>query len=220
MKILNKKFILIIPILLIILFSFHLNSVQLKMNLVTIDTNVNLPLYLLGTVRIVIADMLWLRADLYHHSYEWRGEYWGDNENLVMLYRLITYLNPQQDKAYAQGGYHLSMNLRKPKDGMEFLQEGLKYNPNSEDIHFELGYEYFFIYNQYDKAIYHLRRTATLTDDPLEKQVCYKLIAHSYYKQDNYRDSLIYWLKVKELAPHQPMVNTWIKQLDNLIREE
>ncbi len=222
MKFLNKKITILIPIILILLISFHINSWVGKFTDTASKEQIqkNLPLYLIGGIRNTIANLLWLKIDLYHHSWEWSGKHWANNQNLMMLYRIVTYLNPKFDKAYAQGGFHLSTNLKKKEEGIKFLKEGLKNNPNSYEINFELGYEYFFGFADYKNALEHFRKAVLLTEDEHKLQVCYKLLAHSYFKLGDYNESLNYWFKVKKLAPKQPMIDHWIEEIKTKMDEE
>lgn len=53
---------------------------------------------------------------------------------IIPLLRTITYLNPKFDRAYSLGGYMMVKWMEKKKEGYLFLDEGLKNNPDSEDL--------------------------------------------------------------------------------------
>ncbi len=53
---------------------------------------------------------------------------------IIPLLRLITYLNPKFDRAYSLGGYMMVKWMNKKKQGFKFLDEGVKNNPDSEEI--------------------------------------------------------------------------------------
>ncbi|MDD3626985.1 MAG: hypothetical protein PHV06_06660 [bacterium] len=219
MKILKSKFLVIPALLIILMLSFHLSFMQNKKIPQAPDfKNENLPLYLLGSVRNIISDFLWIRVDLYHHSWEWGGNYWTENENLIILYRFITYLNPHHEQAYVQGGYHLIANLNKKQEGLEFLEEGLKNNPNSFEIRFELAFEYFLNFNNPDLAIKYSKEALLLTNDPQALLNLYKILAHSYYNKQDYRTALLYWYRIHDLEPATFHISDkWIQELKKLI---
>lgn len=220
----NKSKILLFIVVSFLLFSLlqmHLKHLSFKAGIENPDlTRTNMPIYILGSTRNILADILWIRIDLYHHSWEWGGNYWSNNQNLIMLYRIVSYLNPNQEKAYAQGAYHLAFNLHKEKEALEFLKEGLANNPDSYDINFEMGFEQFFIYEDYEQAIKYLEKALSLTESKEDILINLKLIAHAYYNLKDYETSLTYWNRVFHLAPNKTIPIKWIKEIQSLQNSE
>lgn len=116
---------------------------------------------ILGELRYTAAAVLWMKTDYYHHEYEFRGIDYRTNESLMPLIRLITILDPHFVQAYDFGAYHLAVNLKKKKESMKFLQEGITNNPEA----FELVWEYgFLLYldKKYSEALPFLMKARTL----------------------------------------------------------
>jgi hypothetical protein len=85
--------------------------------------------------RQVAASLLWVKTDDYFH----RGEY----EPILRMVRLITAIDPHQIDVYTTGAWHMSYNFmdkRLIRTGLEFLEEGVKNNPNIYDLYFESGW--------------------------------------------------------------------------------
>ncbi len=95
---------------------------------------------ILGEVRYTAAAMLWMKTDYYHHEYEFSGKPLSQNEAIMPLIRLITLLDPHFVQAYDFGAYHLAVDLKRHKESMQFLEEGLANNPNSFDLNWEYGF--------------------------------------------------------------------------------
>jgi hypothetical protein len=92
-----------------------------------------------GAERIggVLASVLWLQLDRYHHIWMYQGNDWvTDTEYLPQLW-LITKLDPTFAEAYIDGGYHLVINLGHPEEGFELLQEGVIQCPDNERMLWE-----------------------------------------------------------------------------------
>ncbi len=66
-----------------------------------------------------------------------------DDKELLPWLRLTAYMDPHLTKAYAVGGHWLAWRLGKASEAIEFLDEGLGYNPGAPDILAELGLVYF-----------------------------------------------------------------------------
>jgi len=66
-----------------------------------------------------------------------------DDKEILPWFKMSVYMDPKMTKAYVCGGYWLAWRLKKPKDAIEFLEEGVINNPNAPDILAELGMIYF-----------------------------------------------------------------------------
>ncbi len=77
---------------------------------------------------------------------------------IIPLLRLITYLNPKFDRAYSLGGYMLVKWMNKKKQGYIFLDEGIKNNPDSEEILTTYSILLMIIEKQYDRPLEFLTR--------------------------------------------------------------
>ncbi len=166
-------------------------------------------LSMLGEMRYTIAAFAWLKADYYHHEYEFNAKDWRSNESLMSLIRLVTYLDPHFVQAYDFGGYHLGINLGKPKEGISLLEEGIRNNPDSLDLLWEMGYV-LSEQKRYKEAIPYLMQARALVDQKStmdeigEKKLwIVSRLAHDFYAEKDYDKALIYcrdWLILKPNA--------------------
>jgi tetratricopeptide (TPR) repeat protein len=63
----------------------------------------------------------------------------GKEREMLPFLKLSAELDPQRIDTYTVAAYWLSRTLSKPDQAEEFLREGLKANPRSYEILFELG---------------------------------------------------------------------------------
>ncbi len=164
----NKKIIVYLSILAIIIISsgiildkYSEMSFKNRNNTNTTDNNPSALLDILGELRYTAAAILWLKTDYYQHEYEFQGHDYRTNEPIMPLIRLVTILDPHFVQAYDFGAYHLAVNLKKNKESMKFLQEGITNNPEA----FELVWEYgFLLYldKKYSEALPFLMKARTL----------------------------------------------------------
>lgn len=67
----------------------------------------------------------------------------GKEREILPWLRLSAELDPQRVETYTVAAYWLRLRFGKAKEAEEFLREGLRNNPNSYQILFELGRAYF-----------------------------------------------------------------------------
>jgi tetratricopeptide (TPR) repeat protein len=67
----------------------------------------------------------------------------GQAKEILPWLRLSVELDPKQVDTYTLGAYWMRKNLGKPDEAAAFLREGLRANPTSYDILFELGAIYY-----------------------------------------------------------------------------
>ncbi len=125
----------------------------------------------LGSLRTVAAAYLWLKVDRIHH------EYYGDlarEQELIPYYRIITWLDPKWVDAYYVGSYMLYM-FKQPQESIKFAEEGVKFNPKSAKLNFNLG-QLLILTRQYSKAFPYLQKALILAKDKREKLAIYQLM--------------------------------------------
>lgn len=123
---------------------------------------------LLGGVRQAVAANLWTKTDAIHHGY-----YGGDitkEQALYPYYWLITRLDPHFTMAYYYASYMLC-RFGKIDPGFNLAIEGLRYNPDSPLMQYNLAQIYFFFKKDPAKARYHLLKAMQLTNDEGDKAV-------------------------------------------------
>jgi len=90
-----------------------------------------------GEIGAVLADVLWLQLDRYHHIWMYQGNEWTTATDYLPQLWLITKLNPGFAEAYIDGGHHIAINLGMPEDGLELLEDGVRRCPENEKILWE-----------------------------------------------------------------------------------
>jgi len=90
-----------------------------------------------GKIGGILADILWLQLDRYHHIWMYQGNEWMTATDYLPQLWLIIKLDPTFAEAYIDGGYHLTINLGHPEEGLRLLREGLRQCPDNERMLWE-----------------------------------------------------------------------------------
>lgn len=85
----------------------------------------------------ILADILWLQLDRYHHIWMYQGNDWVTATDYLPQLWLILELSPGFEQAYVDGGYHLAVNLNEYEKGIELLRRGARNCPWSEYVLWE-----------------------------------------------------------------------------------
>jgi len=109
---------------------------------VSVDTSQHLQVFGSGFQRMkhFFASVLYLQLDDYHHIAMYQGIPWTENTDYLPQMWLIAKLDPHFTDVYTDAAYHLVINLGMVEEGMSFIEEGARNNPDSLDIRFELAY--------------------------------------------------------------------------------
>lgn len=129
----------------------------------------------LGSLRSIAAAYLWLKVDRIHH------EYYGDlsrEQELMPYYRIITWLDHRWVDAYFVGSYMLYM-YNQPEESLKFAEEGVRLNPNSAKLNFNLG-QLYVLYKKYPESLPYLNKALRLSRDKREKFFIYQLLYLAY----------------------------------------
>lgn len=86
------------------------------------------------------ASALYLQLDDYHHIEMYQGIPWSSVTDYLPQMWLIARLDPTFTDVYTDAAYHLAINLGSVEEGMDFIREGVRYNPDSLDVRFEYAY--------------------------------------------------------------------------------
>lgn len=103
-------------------------------------TAMNVLLDALGEIRTFLAQSIWFQIDIYHHQMEKEGIPWTEERDLMSMYRMVTTLDPRFVEAYDVGSYQLVENFHHPEEGLAFLDEGIRNNPNSAQLRFNRAF--------------------------------------------------------------------------------
>ena len=92
-----------------------------------------------------------------------------NNEREILPWlRLAADMDPQKIETYTVGSYFMRLHLNRPREAEAFLREGLRNNPASYEILFELGRLYHENYHDADRArsVWQLALRRWLQQDP------------------------------------------------------
>lgn len=90
-----------------------------------------------GEIGKMLADILWIQMDRYHHIWMYQGHEWETATDYLPQLWLVTKLNPGFPDAYIDGGYHLAVNMGDPEEGLRLLDTGMANCPDDEGVYWE-----------------------------------------------------------------------------------
>ena len=142
------------------------------------------------------------------------------NEREILPWlRLAADLDPQKTETYTVGAYFLRDHLNRPDQAEAFLREGLRNNPDSYEILFELGRVYHESYHDLDRArnVWQLGIKKFLTS-PADRQKDDKLIfeelavnlAHLEDEAGNYGAAIDWFHAAQKNSPAPGALQTQI----------
>lgn len=88
--------------------------------------------------------------------------YSKDADQTIPFYRLLTWLDPHFVQGYTVGANMICRAGRYPEQGLAFLREGERHNPDSFEIQVELGHFHLVYWRDWAAAERHLRRALAL----------------------------------------------------------
>lgn len=156
--------------------------------------------FILAGFRGIGADLLWLQVHQCWHS--------GQHYRMLPLFHSITFLQPQFITPWTVGGWYMAYNiyvLMKTEEeknqwlqnGLNFLKEGIKYNPNRYDLYFELGWTYYHKAKDYENAIKYFEG-AIKFPHPDYVDGC---LAHAYAKDGQIKKAIKQWEYIRDRSP-------------------
>lgn len=159
-----------------------------------------------------VVNIINLRIDKLWHS--------GKYEKIFPLFYLITRLDPEDEEAWANGGWFLinclapgkpSYESKKLKmKGIEFLKEGLKYNSNTYRLYWEIAWVYYQ-WGNLEIAIKYLDEAVNY-EHPFYVE---NTRAHVLEKLGRIDDAIIQWKQIKNKFPEmKPVAERFIYYLE------
>lgn len=131
---------------------------------------------LAGEFRVVFANLLWIRAEKYHHEFTAKNNDWTKNHELLGLIRLIVQLDPHFIEAYDVGYYMYSHGNKNNREAKAFLDEGLTNNPKSWKLNQSAAIFYTRDLKNPASGLYYAKRAYKYSDDPFYKKVNDQLV--------------------------------------------
>jgi hypothetical protein len=158
--------------------------------------------------REVAAGLLWVRSEEYFHT--------GKYEELVPMFYIVTWLDPHQIDVYSTGAWHLAYNLgdgRLIPEGVKFLNEGIKNNPELFDLYFQQSWLHSNKVRDYPTALQFVRQAATKKSSDGERAPHYVFsqIAHNLEDSGRIPEMIRQW---------ETNVNESWKQLYGMMRKK
>lgn len=155
----------------------------------------------------VVAGALWVRADHFFHT--------GQYQAIMPIVRMVTWLDPHNIDVYTTGAWHLDYNFvdedqrsdkRYIPAAIALMQEGIRNNPDTWDLYFELGWTH---YNKKlednEKALYYMKKACDYEGfDPNTGRVIPRpeytdrMVAHQYEKLGRYDEAVKQWGVARE----------------------
>jgi tetratricopeptide (TPR) repeat protein len=165
--------------------------------------------------REVVASWLWIKCDELFHQ--------GDYQALVPIMHAIVRLDPHQIDVYATGAWHMLYNFvdsqersdrRYIPEGLGFLADGIKNNPDPFDLYHEMGWMLFDDkLRRYEEATGYFIQAAEHHSPPYYHHT----IAHSYEREGNIDACIDWWGRfMKETQADlkkQPNAGIWLERM-------
>ena len=131
---------------------------------------------LAGEFRVVFANLLWIKADKYHHEFIHHNPNWTKDTDLLAMLRMITSLDPTFTDAYATGVYMYAVGQKDVPKALKFLLEGLANNPKSADLNRVAAIFYARHLGDTDTALMYAKRSQKYTTDQHDAMVIDMLV--------------------------------------------
>ncbi len=144
----------------------------------------------------VLADLLWLRAIQYY------GEHRKTDlvfEKAAHVFRVLTDLDPGFVEAYRFGALVVVEDARDPASGFEILRKGIRENPGSWELPFDLGFHHFQR-GEYGRAASYFRRAYSL--HPENEQVA-RFAAHAEKRRGGLDSSEEMWKEILQTTENE-----------------
>ncbi len=131
---------------------------------------------LAGQFRCVFANLLWIKAEQYHHEYTAHHSDWTKDKELLGLIKLTTDLDPHFPEAYEVGTYLYADGQKDNKAAMRYLLEGISNNPEQWDLHQLAAIMYGHRLNNKKLALVHAKLALKYCNDNFYRKSIERLI--------------------------------------------
>ena len=126
---------------------------------------------LAGEFRTVFANLLWIKADKYHHDFIQHDPNWCNNKDLIGLFKMITALDPRFVEAYSAGTYILMNGYGNNIKAMGYLMQGIEANPRSRELNQLAAVLYAYKLKNPKRALPYAQRAVWFAEDDFYKNV-------------------------------------------------
>lgn len=120
---------------------------------------------LAGEFRCVFANLLWIKAEQYHHEFIQKNSDWTRNKDLIGLIELIVHLDPTFVEAYATGAYIYADGYKDNQKAINFLNQGIANNPKAAELYKLAAIMYARRFNAPNRAIPYAKSAIKYAED-------------------------------------------------------
>jgi tetratricopeptide (TPR) repeat protein len=147
----------------------------------------------------------------------------GTERELLPWLKLSAELDPQQVETYTTAAYWLRNKLGKVDEAREFLRDGLRANPDSHEILFELGRLYAdnlhdegHARNLWELALGKWQKNESGQAEPDRVTLARILtsLARLEEREGNFAKAVEYSVRLKTVSPHPEVIESQIKELE------
>jgi hypothetical protein len=131
---------------------------------------------LAGEFRTVAANLMWIKADQYHHEFIEHNPDWTKDKDVLGLLNLITDLDPHFVEAYSTGAVIYAYGAGDPKQACAFLDEGIRSNPRAWDLQRTAAIIHARRLHDPRRALPYARAAVRYCDSPFDKPVVERLL--------------------------------------------
>jgi hypothetical protein len=157
--------------------------------------------------------LAWIRTVQYY------GEHVRTDQQFDMLYHMCTVttdLDPRFEEPYVFGGLVLLTEGKQPTAGMKLLEKGRTENPDNWRIHFETGFCYYIVWEDYQTASQYFTMAAAMPGAPEQAR---RFAAWVSYRAGDIRTSLYLWADLAERTTNPELREKAIRRVEELTRE-
>jgi tetratricopeptide (TPR) repeat protein len=145
------------------------------------------------------ATLLWLRGIQYYGAHKRSDQYYLLAEH---IFQTITDLDPHFMNAYRFGAFVISQDMGQPAGGVELLKKGMRYNYDSWQLFFDLGFLYFVDVGDEKKAARYFSLASRFPDAP---EIAKRFSAFAHKRAGNYAVSRKLWEEIYQSTSNQAM---------------
>jgi len=159
------------------------------------------------------ADLAWLRGIQYY------GEHRLSDQRYDMIGHvmgIVADLDPQFVQPYVFGGFTLAQELKEPERGLELLERGLRANPDSWRLAFEVGFLHYVTLHDYATAGRYFAMASRMPGSP---DYVARFAAWSNQRAGNKAMAALLWKRV-EATGNKYMQEVARRELARLNRPE
>lgn len=131
---------------------------------------------LAGEFRVVFANLLWIKAENYHHEYLLKGGNWTKNEELLGLITLITKIDPRFVEAYSTGAYMYADGQNDTRKAVKYLQQGIDNNPRASELYEIMAVMQARRLNKPDRAVAYAKQAVKYAEDDWNRKRLTRLL--------------------------------------------